>query len=231
MQAAATDTAHHDAPEMNVHHVPGYAAFTATNVLSREECLALVAAGESSQFRCSGEAGGPRFAGNRSRATFLDPSTAATLFQRLGPVIPTSHTHDSSLLDEHHLLGPDVPSGNYAPVAVNEFMRISKYESSLHHEFRKHTDTAYCRDEHYVGFWTLLLYLNDDFEGGETVLYDYCDDGWKDEEVFRVTPEIGKVFAFYHYQLHAGLRVASSGGTKLCLRTEIMFGLQNRIDD
>lgn len=110
MQTPATDTAHHSgaspSAETNVHRVPGFAAFTATTVLSQEECSALVAAGEAATFWRSGEAGGPYFVGNRTRATIMDPSTAAIMFDRRRPVLPKSHRHDQSSLNAHHLCPP-----------------------------------------------------------------------------------------------------------------------------
>lgn len=75
------------------------------------------------------------------------------------------------------------------------------------------------RDDQYAGFWTLLLYLNDDFEGGETTIYAANGD-----LAYTVQPKIGKVFAFYHFQRHAGLMIKS--GSKLIVRTEIMFALE-----
>jgi prolyl 4-hydroxylase len=77
---------------------------------------------------------------------------------------------------------------------------------------------VYARDDQYVGFWTILLYWNENYEGGETVIYDT-----KNRVEHTIQPEVGKVFAFYHFQLHAGLEVEA--GNKLLLRTEIMFAL------
>ena len=161
----------------------------------------------------------------RNRATFMDPGTAKVLFERLSPFLQFVHYHDQTSSSTSHLLGPKIPSGAYIPVAVNEFMRISKYAPQG--QFRQHFDTGYVRDKSSAGFWTLLLYLNEEFVGGETVLYDKKQQRQMGSEVLRVQPKVGQVFAFYHYQRHAGLKVAS-GDAKICLRTEIMFSLQER---
>ena len=77
-----------------------------------------------------------------------------------------------------------------------------------------HTDTAYSKGEEYVGMHTLLLYLNDNMTGGETIV------GCQDESC-TVKPETGKVLVFYHYTPHEGAIVKS--GVKYVARTEIMF--------
>jgi hypothetical protein len=48
------------------------------------------------------------------------------------------------------------------------------------------------------------------------VIYD-----GNDKVAHTVVPEVGKVFAFHHYQVHAGLKIKS--GNKLVVRSEVMF--------
>jgi hypothetical protein len=88
------------------------------------------------------------------------------LFTRLQPFLAPAYHQAQSC---HHFLGPEVPSGKYLPVAVNDLLRVSQYMPNG--QFCRHTDTAYVRDEQYTGLWTLLLYLNDDVEGGERTIY------------------------------------------------------------
>jgi prolyl 4-hydroxylase len=58
---------------------------------------------------------------------------------------------------------------------------------------------------------TLLLYVNDGFEGGQTTFDDLV-----------VTPERGMALVFRHDLFHAGEPVR--GGTKYVLRSDVMFG-------
>ena len=204
--------------EMKVFKIPHVEGFTATNVLTRQECAELIRAAEASGFKGSGKDGGPYFAGNRLRTTIPNATSwSERLFTRLQPFLSPVHHQSQSF--NYDLLGPPVPSGKYVPVAVNDLLRVSKYVP--YGQFGIHEDSGYVRDDQYVGFWTLLLYLNDDFEGGETTIY-----GANDDLAYTVQPEVGKAFAFYHFQPHAGLMIKS--GSKLVVRTEIMFALEKK---
>ena len=61
-------------------------------------------------------------------------------------------------------------------------------------KFGLHTDTGlfYDKDKKEKSLYTLLIYLNDGFEGGETVFYDN-----NFEETYRVKPEKGKALLFH----------------------------------
>lgn len=56
-----------------------------------------------------------------------------------------------------------------------------------------------------------MIYLNDDFEGGETEF----------ENLLTVTPEKGTALIFYHPLRHEGKALAS--GLKYVLRTDVMY--------
>lgn len=60
--------------------------------------------------------------------------------------------------------------------------------------FSMHTDTGlfYDRKKREKSRWTMLIYLNDGYEGGETIFYD--SDTW--EEKVRIKPEEGKCLLF-----------------------------------
>ena len=75
--------------------------------------------------------------------------------------------------------------------------------------FGLHTDTGlyYNPRESLKSRWTLLIYLNDNFSGGETVFYDTF---WKVSKV--ITPEKGKALLFDIDLWHSGSEVIS--GTK-----------------
>ena len=77
--------------------------------------------------------------------------------------------------------------------------------------FAPHRDGAFRRDNGEVSLLTVLVYLNDGFAGGETVV-----------QGFPVTPERGTALVFEHQLLHEGAAVTS--GRKYVLRSDVMFG-------
>lgn len=109
-------------------------------------------------------------------------------------------------------------SGRYEPVGVADLLRFSRYSPGG--SFHTHFDTVYARDDGYVGMHTILVYLNDDCEGGQTIVYD------AQERPHVVKPETGTALVFYHYQLHNGQPVLS--GNKRIVRSEVMFALADR---
>ena len=62
-------------------------------------------------------------------------------------------------------------------------------------------------------FLSFLIYLNDDFQGGETEF----------RKITTVVPKKGMALVFMHNLRHEGKEVLS--GTKYVLRTDIMYRL------
>ena len=186
----------------------GITGFIASKVLSPKICSHIIAQAESVGFH--DKSAGPMFAGDRLRATFTHAALAERLWTKIAPYC-RPYLHDDASR-EHSFIGPDVSSGWYDPVGINPFIRVSKYLPGQ--SFRKHTDTAYSKGEKYVGMHTLLLYLNGDMTGGETIVD--CHD-----KSCTVKPETGRVLVFYHYTPHEGAIVES--GVKYVVRAEIMF--------
>ena len=62
---------------------------------------------------------------------------------------------------------------------------------------------------------TFLVYLNDDFTGGETVFY-------YGKEKLRVAPKTGAALVFVHKQLHEGAVLET--GVKYVMRSDVMYG-------
>ena len=87
--------------------------------------------------------------------------------------------------------------------------RIYKYSPGQ--RFKMHRDGSYIRNEHEKSFYTFLIYLNDDFEGGETEF----------EGLFTVAPKKGSALVFHHPLRHEGKTLIS--GLKYVLRTDIMY--------
>lgn len=84
--------------------------------------------------------------------------------------------------------------------------------------FSIHTDTGlyYDRTRGEKSRWTVLIYLNDDFEGGETVFYDEAT--WAIKR--RVRPEAGKALVFDIDLWHSGSPVVA--GVKRWIGCELI---------
>ena len=83
--------------------------------------------------------------------------------------------------------------------------------------FSLHTDTGlyYNRDQLEETRWTLLIYLNDDFEGGNTVFYD---DKWSINKIIK--PKKGNAILFDIDLWHKADKIIK--GTKYWIGCEII---------
>lgn len=75
-----------------------------------------------------------------------------------------------------------------------------------------HFDGAFVRDDHEQSLVSFLVYLNDGFEGGETVF---------PQIVRTIVPRAGMALLFQHRVLHEGAPVRS--GVKYVLRSDLMY--------
>lgn len=101
--------------------------------------------------------------------------------------------------------------GNASLFGLNEMFRFYKYEPGQ--KFSRHRDGSYQRNAEEFSILTLLIYLNEDFEGGETCFGD-----------FDFKPETGTALVFNHRVLHQGNELIK--GVKYVLRTDIMYQVE-----
>lgn len=99
----------------------------------------------------------------------------------------------------------------WEPAGLNERFRFYRYTQGQ--QFDWHYDGPYERPNGEASWVTLLVYLNDDFEGGETRFEDCV-----------VKPEKGMALFFVHQIHHKGEKIAS--GRKYVLRTDVMYELK-----
>lgn len=135
--------------------------------------------------------------------------------------------------------GIDVDSkGKWKPVEINECFRISKY-SAPSIGFKEHYDIQYCKDINKRSILSLIIYLNDDFKGGNTCFFDVKNKkqisglnvseeikihgGLDKYTVYKIIPTTGKCIMFEQNLLHKSDEIISS--TKYVLRTDIVFQL------
>jgi hypothetical protein len=104
-------------------------------------------------------------------------------------------------------------TGNSVAIGLNELFRIYKYEPDQ--KFKKHRDESFIRNESESSYYTFMIYLNDDFAGGETTFNN-----------ITVKPRKGAALIFLHSLEHEGSNVKS--GIKYVLRTDIMYRLTGK---
>ena len=146
-------------------------------------------------------------------------SVEAAIHTRDGPIVRKDYRNNDryifddeelakelwDLLKEHDIYEDD----NWLPIGLNEKFRLYRYTKGQH--FALHKDSQFKRSETEMSFQTILIYLNEGYEGGETDLF-----GLK-----TVIPETGKALLFFHHLLHEGLPLISK--TKYVLRSDIMY--------
>ncbi len=115
---------------------------------------------------------------------------------------------------------------------INKCYRINKYTNNQ--EFKFHRDAQYTQSDNVKSSHTLLIYLNDDFDGGNTVFRiskkEYINIGYTISEELDVIgndyidivikPEKGMALLFDQRLLHAGQIL--NNGTKYVLRTDLI---------
>jgi len=129
---------------------------------------------------------------NNRRAMFDDPERANRLFERVKQNVP------------RNIHGMDL-------VGVNERLRCYEYQAGQY--FAPHQDGAFVRTDDEQSWYTFMIYLNEGFEGGETVFLV------EPEKV--ITPRPGLALLFQHPIIHEGARVIK--GTKYVARTDLMY--------
>ena len=97
---------------------------------------------------------------------------------------------------------------NSEAIGLNEQFRFYKYESNQ--RFKRHIDGRFKRNENEESRITFMIYLNNDFEGGETEFDDII-----------IKPQIGTALCFIHEQKHEGCPVTE--GVKYVIRTDVMY--------
>ncbi|PHS13781.1 MAG: 2OG-Fe(II) oxygenase [Blastopirellula sp.] len=165
----------------------------------------------------------------------LSSVECATLIERieqLGPELATINTSSGTRIDQQirnndRVIFEDVAlaamllerAKEKAPadiqgktlVGANERFRCYRYQPGM--RFAPHSDGSFQRDEHESSCYSFLVYLNDDFEGGQTTFFT--------KPKIAIEPEIGMGLLFQHPLIHEGSIVTS--GVKYVARTDLMY--------
>ncbi|KAJ3130245.1 hypothetical protein HK098_004292 [Nowakowskiella sp. JEL0407] len=193
--------------------VPGARAFSISNFLSKEECRFYISEAE----RLSFEGIDWEYAKDYRdcvRVLASSDEFADILWRRI-----ISHLTREDF-ENVRPYGFGATKGTWAPAGVNPMIRFSKYNKGGH--FQRHRDGGFVIHDDLRSIFTVLIFLNDDFMGGETTFYS---DVQGDSPCLKFNPAAGTAVIFNHDCRHAGEIV--EGGVKYILRTDIMF---QRID-
>ena len=129
---------------------------------------------------------------NNRRVIFDDPKWANELFERVKHAVP-AEIHEMSL------------------IGINERLRCYEYQAGQ--RFAPHSDGAFTRSDGERSWYTCMVYLNEGFEGGETIFFV------EPEVVIR--PKTGSALLFQHPIIHEGSELRS--GVKYVVRTDLMY--------
>jgi predicted 2-oxoglutarate/Fe(II)-dependent dioxygenase YbiX len=165
------------------------------NFLTEEECNNLIQFGDDSGFELSKIRTGQgdiirEDIRNNDRVIVKDGGVIADeLFEKVRDELP-------EVIGQWQLKG------------LNEQVKIYKYTKGQ--QFKMHRDAPYVRHDNEQSFLTMMVYLNEGFEGGDTFFLDQ-----------QVKSETGKCLIFWQDQLHAGMEVTE--GVKYAIRTDVMY--------
>jgi hypothetical protein len=157
---------------------------------------------------------------NSERLSFLSDDIAALIWERL-----------KNFLEKEDLNGKKPMninvSGVWKPSRVNNGIKITKYTSGSF--FKPHIDNVFIFNPQEITIHTILIYLNDEFEGGETNFCEIPEHGLKSflfngisyKIIESIKPVKGRAIVFENYKCHEGSKLLS--GTKYIMKTEIVF--------
>lgn len=168
-------------------------AFSVSDVLSPAECLQLIGLAEAKGFEPAGvrTASGQKpmpLVRNNERVMVEDAHWVGRLWQRIG-------SQALPVLDGQSACG------------LPKDLRFYRYLPGQ--RFKMHKDGPWTEGD-LTSRLTLLVYLNNDFTGGDT--------GFRD---FRVEPKAGDALLFIHDTWHEGAAVES--GVKYVLRSDVLY--------
>ena len=119
---------------------------------------------------------------------------------------------DAALADQLWIrISSNVPYATKGWEAIGLNQRFRFYRYDVGQKFSWHADGCVRLDNGQMSQLTFMIYLNDDFKGGETLF----------RHGLKVEPKKGMALLFTHWQKHMGNEV--SAGRKYVLRSDVMY--------
>lgn len=210
-------------PPVTAHQVPELpGALLLQNVFPAETCRAIVAAAETIGFTPDQAAAGSATALASILAHnfywMADTSFSAALFSRVAPFLPaTVSGFPLRSINRRYRCYRYVPGAIYRP-HVDGAWPPSGITEKGEYVYDAEAGRQYSR-------FTFLVYLNDEFEGGETTFFVARREG-EGLEARAVRPRMGAVLVFPHGDaegslVHEGSPVVS--GCKYIIRTDVVY--------
>jgi len=230
--------------------------YTLDGVLNEAECGQIIDRVNSKGWNFSSRSGGghgrtgkedPR---TNKFCVFHDPGLSSKLWKAIKSSLP----NDLTFLGQNVYFNSNTKGAEWLPSFVYDKIRVYKYD--VGDSFPEHIDykvkrTVFRHGREFIqqSFMTLLVYLNDDFEGGETGYWPdhngiHCrflraeeKQGSKKDHQVVVTPKTGMALVQNQNILHEGF--PPTKGVKFILRTDIIhereavrpLGISNKTSD
>ena len=103
------------------------------------------------------------------RLVFLEQELSTIIWDRLHSQIDLANIFDEKKITQCPRGFSVLPESNWKISGVNECLRVNLYQEKNH--FGVHRDAQYCPNANKRSLLTGILYLSDDFDGGETICY------------------------------------------------------------
>lgn len=162
---------------------------------------------------------------NGDRLLFMDNNFASIIYSRIKEYVINDPKISNSIPCGFGT------SGKWKPIGINPCFRLNRYKSPSI-GFTPHRDATYIYNEDTRSILSILIYLNDDFEGGNTIFYKAHGKREKNDLVsdelergfdirLKFKPKVGSVLIFNHNIIHEGSEIFS--GDKYFIRSDIVF--------
>ena len=196
--------------------IPGrYPLIEINNLLTNEECEQFIHKANTIKTDGHGSEAwhAPGTGGEYDRVIMVDDKLADALWLKIQPLLPKTHR-------------------GFTLLEINDHFRISRYHDGG--SFTMHCDGKnYARQRSHTtrknhskakmleSLYTLNIFLNDDFKGGETKFFTQTGKN-KFDLRHTITPQTGRAGLFLANQYHCGAKVSTNPNTKYLLRTDVM---------
>lgn len=172
---------------------------TVENFLSKQECYEYIVMSEKMQYENAPIRSLANFiirpdVRNNKRIIFDDVELAQKMWEKIKSYTPAYEGRNA--------------------IGLNERFRFYRYD--IGEFFAFHLDGSYRRENGEQSAYTFMIYLNEDFRGGETefdLRYPYGE--------IKVMPKTGMMLLFSQDLRHQGAEVIS--GRKYVLRSDVMY--------